>query len=280
MKLFLLTALTMVAFAANSILNRMAIDIGASEPGGFAVVRVLAGAVTLAVLVHLKGGGLPLLSRRRIVGAGSLSLYMIGFSTAYLTLDAGVGALILFGVVQITMFAATTISGTPPTARQLAGAGIAFGGLAYILWPTGAVRVDPGGAALMIAAGVGWGAYSLAGRSEPDALAGTGANFIIALPVTALAILALGGGWGMALPGYLLAILSGAVTSGLGYALWYRVLPGLAAPVAATAQLSVPVIAILAGVLLLGETLSWKLTAGTALVLGGIALAVTRRRAG
>ncbi|WP_037308514.1 DMT family transporter [Ruegeria halocynthiae] len=276
MKLFLLTALTMCAFAANSILNRLAIDSGASDPTGFAVVRVMAGAVVLAVLVGLRAGHLPLCNRRRIVGAGSLSLYMIGFSIAYLTLDAGLGALILFGVVQITMFAVTSVSGSAPTGRQVAGAAIALAGLAYVLWPSGTVQVSPVGAALMTAAGVGWAIYSVAGRSEPDALTGTAANFIVALPVTALALLATGGGWHMTGTGYFLAALSGGVTSGMGYALWYRVLPQLAPTTAAVVQLSVPIIAIVGGVTLLGETANLRLILGAALVLGGIALAVVR----
>ncbi len=277
MRLFLLTSLTMCAFAANSILNRLAIESEASDPAGFAVVRVLAGAVVLAVLVLLKGAVLPLRSPRRIIGAGSLSLYMIGFSVAYLTLDAGLGALILFGVVQITMFAVGAMTGATPTVRQLAGAAVALGGLAYVLWPSRTVQVDALGAALMVAAGIGWAAYSLAGRSEPNALEGTAANFVVALPVTALALLVAGGTWQMTGFGYFLAALSGGVTSGLGYALWYRVLPQLAPSVAAVVQLSVPVIAIVAGILLLGELASMRLIIGAALVLGGIALAVQRR---
>ncbi len=276
MKLFLLTALTMCAFAANSILNRLAIESGASDPAGFAVVRVLAGAVVLTVLVWSKAAHLPLRNKRRIAGAGALSLYMIGFSVAYLTLDAGLGALILFGVVQITMFLVTSLTGNNPTARQLAGAMIALAGLAYVLWPAGAVRVDLTGAALMTAAGVGWGVYSLVGRSEPDALAGTAANFVVALPVTALALLVLGGDWQMTGFGYFLAMISGSVTSGMGYALWYRALPLLAPTTAAVVQLSVPIIAILGGVTLLGEAISLRLVLGAALVLGGIALAVLR----
>lgn len=276
MRVFLLTALTMVAFAANSILNRLAVDSGAGDPGGFAVVRVLTGALVLAVLVQIRGGSLPLWDRRRIAGAGALSLYMVGFSMAYLTLDAGLGALILFGVVQITMFAVTAATGAPPRVRQIVGAVIAFAGLVYILWPSGDVRVDLSGAALMVAAGIGWAIYSLAGRTEPDALAGTGANFVVALPVTALAILVASGGWNMTPAGYVLAALSGGVTSGLGYALWYRVLPQLAATAAATVQLSVPVIAIAGGIALLGEEASLRLAFGTVLVLGGIALAVLR----
>ncbi len=276
MRLFLLTALTMCAFAANSILNRLAIDSGAADPAGFAVVRVLAGAAVLAALVFLRGGRLPLGNTRRIVGAGSLSLYMIGFSIAYLTLDAGLGALVLFGVVQITMFAVTSVTGTTPGARQIAGAAIALAGLAWVLWPSGEVRVDPAGAALMSAAGVGWAIYSLVGRSEPDALAGTAANFVVALPVTGLVLLFSGTNWHMTVNGYLLAALSGGVTSGMGYALWYCVLPQLAPTTAAVVQLSVPIIAIAGGVALLGEIASLRLVLGATLVLGGIALAVLR----
>lgn len=276
MRLLLLTSLTMCAFAANSILNRLAIDSGASDPAAFAVVRVFAGAVVLAGLVFLRGGHLPLINRRRIAGAGSLSLYMIGFSVAYLTLDAGLGALILFAVVQITMFTVVSITGVMPTSRQIAGAAIALLGLAYVLWPSGAVQVNLVGAALMIAAGVGWGVYSLVGKSEPDALSGTAANFVVALPMTALALLATGGVWNMTASGYVLSALSGGITSGLGYALWYRVLRQLTPTTAAVVQLSVPIIAIVAGIILLGETASLRLFLGAALVLGGIALAVLR----
>ncbi len=276
MKLSLLTALTMCAFAANSILNRLAVESGASDPAGFAIVRVLSGAIVLSFLVWSKAGTLPLQNRRRLAGAGSMSLYMIGFSIAYLTLDAGLGALILFGVVQITMFTVTSVTGGAPTARQIAGATIALAGLAWVLWPSGDFQVNPVGAALMTAAGIGWAIYSLVGRSEPDALAGTAANFVVALPITALALLVVGGDWQMSVTGYLLAVLSGAVTSGMGYALWYRVLPQLAPTTAAIVQLSVPIIAIVAGVLLLGETASLRLFFGAILVLGGIALAVLR----
>lgn len=276
MRLFLLTALTMVAFAANSILNRLAVDSGASDPGSFAVIRVLAGAAVLAGLVWLRGGRLPLLDRRRWIGAGALTAYMVGFSTAYLTLDAGIGALILFGVVQIGMFTFSALRGDPPGLRQMAGAAIAFGGLVYVLWPDEAGGADPLGAALMILAGLGWAAYTLAGRQEPDALAGTGANFVVALPATTVIVLALGAQMSLSWQGVGLAVISGAVTSGLGYALWYRVLPQLASTVAATVQLSVPVIALIGGVVLLSETASLRLLLGAALVLGGIALAVWR----
>ncbi|SLN28273.1 EamA-like transporter family protein [Falsiruegeria litorea R37] len=273
MRLFLLTALTMVAFAANSILNRFAVDSDAVDPGSFAIVRVLAGAVTLAGLVLLRRGQMEFLSARRLAGGGSLSLYLIGFSLAYLTLDAGAGALILFGVVQMTMFAVTSLTGAPPSGRQLIGAGVAFAGLAWVLWPSEGALVDPTGAALMTAAGIGWGIYTLVGRLEKDALSGTAANFVVALPVTVGGILVITSDRYLSTEGVALAVISGAVTSGLGYALWYRVLPHLATAVAGTVQLSVPIIALLSGSLLLGEALSMDLALGALLVLGGIALA-------
>ncbi|GGH31747.1 Threonine/homoserine efflux transporter RhtA [Cribrihabitans marinus] len=277
MRLVLTTSLTMLAFAANSILNRVAVGAELADPGGFAVVRVVAGAVTLIALVQLRAGTLPLAPGRRALGAGALSLYMVGFSMAYLTLDAGLGALILFGVVQIAMFAYGALRGAHPTHRQVLGAAIAFAGLTWVLWPAGPVPTDPLGAALMALAGLGWAAYTLSGRGESDALAATAANFALAVPVTTAAVLAFGAGMSLTGAGALLAVISGAVTSGLGYALWYRVVPRLAPAVAATVQLSVPVIALMAGALVLGEAATPRLLAGATLVLGGIALAATRR---
>jgi len=278
MRLILLTCLVMIAFAANSVLNRLAVDSGAIDPRSFAVIRVVAGALMLTLLVLVQRQRVPLLVGKRIgarvVGAGALTLYMVGFSTAYLTLDAGLGALILFGVVQVTMFAVSAASGTPANMRQITGAGIAFGGLVWVLWPGGVVLVDSTGAALIAAAGVGWAFYTLAGRREPDALSATAANFLYAVPLTLVAALVAGGPWQTAPTGVALAVVSGTVTSGLGYALWYSVLPRLAPSVAATVQLSVPVIALGGGVVLLGEAINARLIVGGALVIGGIALSV------
>lgn len=276
MRLFLLTTATMIAFAANSVLNRLAISSGWADPGGFAVVRVLAGASMLALLVLAQGQTLPLRHRRRGLGAGALTLYMVGFSLAYLTLDAGLGALILFGVVQISMFSWSAATGASPTNRQMAGAAIAFGGLVCVLWPAGDFHVHAGGAGLMALAGIGWAAYTLAGRGEADALAATAANFVLALPLTVGAILPFAGLPEMTGRGVLLALVSGAVTSGLGYALWYRLVPALGPVRAAIVQLSAPVIAVLGGVLLLGETAPLRLFLGGAVLLGGIALSVRR----
>lgn len=276
MQVFLLTTLTMVAFAANSILNRFAVAGNLADPGAFALLRLFAGAAMLVCLVLWQHKPLPLFHRQRIVGAGALSLYMVAFSLAYLSLDAGLGALILFGVVQITMFGWTAISGAPPTGRQIIGALVAFAGLTWILWPAGGVRVDLVGAGLMGLAGLGWAAYTLAGRLETDALSATSANFVMALPVSAAAILMLGTSLALTWEGVTLAVISGAVTSGLGYALWYRLVPRLGSARAATVQLSAPAIAVLAGVLLLGEDLPLRLLLGGVLLLGGIALSIRR----
>ena len=274
----LLIALTMTAFAANSILNRMAVEGGHADPGSFAALRVLSGALVLVALALLQGKPLVFATRQRAVGAFALALYMAGFSLAYLTLDAGLGALILFGTVQITIFALSALRGAGPNGQQIAGALIAFGGLIVVLNPAGAQGADPLGAALMAAAGIGWAIYTLSGRTEPDALAGTAANFCLALPLTALVPLLTAGPLNVTPAGVALAVLSGAVTSGLGYALWYSLLPGIAPAIAAIVQLSVPVIAVLGGVLLLGETVGLRVVAGAVLVLGGVALSLRRQR--
>ena len=277
MRLILLTCLTMVAFASNSILNRVAVDSGAIDPSSFAIIRVLAGAIALCMILTVRGGGLPILVRGRMIGAVSLAAYMIGFSLAYVTLDAGIGALILFGTVQIAMFAWTSLRGAAPTTRQLGGAGVAFAGLLLALWPQDGAAGDLGGAILMVIAGLGWAAYTLAGRGTTDPLAATAANFVVALPL--LLLLVAGAGLHAAPSGIALAILAGAITSGLGYALWYHVLPQFAGQTAAVIQLSVPIIAIAMGAVLLGEAISLTVIAAAVLVLGGIALAITAPKA-
>ncbi len=272
MRTALLIAVTMVAFAANSLLNRAAVEGGFIDPLGYALIRVASGAAMLWLLVALRGTrpvwGVPW------VGALSLATYMLGFSLAYLTLGAGLGALILFGVIQITMFAVAALRGTALGPQRLAGAALAFAGLVSLLWPGGTLRVDPGGAALMALAGVGWAFYTLNGRGAANPLSATAANFIWCLPIVALAALLAMPGW-PAPGGILLAVIGGAVTSGLGYALWYAILPRIETTTAAVVQLSVPVIAVATGALLLGEPLTWKLVLAAAVVVGGIAVAVT-----
>jgi drug/metabolite transporter (DMT)-like permease len=262
----------MVAFASNSILNRWGLLDGETGPAAFQALRVVAGAVCLGVLLYARGNMPKLLTRRRVVGTGSLMAYMLGFSFAYVALDAGVGALILFGGVQVTMFAGALLKGERPPALRWVGAVVAFGGLIWLLWP-GAVGAPPLAAALMMGvAAVAWGVYSLAGRGATDPMAETGANFICSIPFAVLAWLIVQDG--MSAGGAVLAIICGAVTSGLGYALWYTVLPKLDAAVAALTQLTVPVIAVVGGVLVLGEVASGRLILASAMVLGGVALGV------
>lgn len=263
----------MTAFAANSILNRLAVEAGQIDPSSFALIRVLSGAVVLAMLVTARGRRLPIWAKGRLKGAASLAVYMIGFSLAYMSLDAGLGALILFGTVQVSMFGWSAWTGDRPGGRALGGALVAFLGLLLALWPEPDALFGVLGAVFMVCAGIGWAVYSLAGRQARDPLGETAANFIVALPM--LALLLLGPQMWASIHGVALAILSGAVTSGLGYALWYAILPQLGARRAAVVQLSVPIIAIAAGIGLLGEPMSWKLAGATLLVLGGIGLALT-----
>ncbi|MCT4611195.1 MAG: DMT family transporter [Pelagimonas sp.] len=277
MRLFLLTALTMAAFAANSVLTRAGIFESGLDAFWFGTIRLLAGAAVLALLVALKGqwaGWRNELNASALLG---LFLYIFGFSLAYMRLESGLGALILFGMVQITMFAGGVIAGERPPALRWIGSGVAFAGLIYLLRPTG-TGVDLQAALAMVVAGIGWGLYSLAGKHARDPLVSTAVNFVLVAPVgvlLALLIAAPTGGWPMS--GVVLAIMSGAVTSGLGYALWYRILPELQRSVASVAQLTVPVIAMGGGMAFLNEPLTTQFIIASVLVLGGVALAVLRR---
>lgn len=280
MRLFLLTALTMCAFAANSVLNRMAILGQGVEPLDFAAIRLASGAFALWLLSRWSGRGPVLRGRQRLVGGASLLTYMLGFSLAYLALGAGVGALILFGGVQITMFAGALLGGDRVPPQRWLGAGMALAGLVWLLWPHGGAHVAPLPALSMAIAALGWGIYSLVGRQEKDPLAATAANFMVATPAAILAALVMPslGGQGVSLAGASLAVLSGVVTSGMGYALWYRILPALGATRAAVAQLTVPVIAALGGMALLAERPTLPFLLATTLVLGGVGLSVLKPR--
>lgn len=270
MRLLSLTALVMVAFAANSVLNRMAVGEGSIDAASFAAIRLAAGAAVLVALLAWRDGRIAW--GGTAAGVAGLLVYLFGFSLAYGRLDAGTGALVLFGTVQVVMFAGAWQSGEGVPPRRIAGAALALGGLAVLLAPQGAGGLPA--FAAMAAAGIGWGIYSLAGRGTRDALAATAGNFALALPVGLLAAWALGAapqdasGTGIAL-----ALLSGAVTSGLGYALWYRILPRLGAGRAGVAQLTVPLIAAAGGATLIGEGVGLAFALAAVLVLGGVALA-------
>lgn len=274
MRFVFLICVVLLAFASNSILNRMAVGGGEIDALVFALVRAMAGAVALTLLVLVQRRGLPIFHPARIIGAGSLTVYLIGFSIAYVQMDAGLGALILFGGVQVTMFAGTLWAGERPPARSWIGAGLALVGLAWLSWPTGAAALPFGATVAMLFAAVGWGLYSLAGRTAKDPMAETGANFIWSVPPLILLSMLRPvqiDGVEPTLTGVVLAVIAGAITSGLGYALWYAVLPRLGGSTAALLQLTVPIIAMIAGVFLLGEAITWRMVGAGAVTLGGIA---------
>ena len=284
----LLTLLAMLAFAANSILCRLALTQTAIDPAGFTLVRIAAGAASLWLIAratgHAKAGpGAGVGSWR---GAAALLAYAAAFSFAYLTMTAGTGALLLFGAVQATMILVGLSRGERLVPLQWGGLALALGGLALLLAP-GLSAPDPLGALLMAAAGAAWGVYSLLGRASRDPIATTAGNFLRATPMAAvLALLAawagpvFGGGLRWDQGGLVYAVLSGALASGVGYSIWYAALPALTAARAASVQLSVPVITGLAAVLALGERITPILAISSLAVLGGIALVIvgkTRR---
>ena len=262
----------MAAFAANSILNRAALAGGESGPAAFAAVRTLSGALCLAALVMARHGLPQILGRKRWISTSSLALYMLGFSFAYIALDAGTGALILFGGTQLTMFAGALITGERPPLARWIGATLAFAGLAWLLWPGAVAAPDFMPALLMSAAALGWGIYSLVGREVSNPLNETAAIFICAAPITLVFVALIPDG--ITGRGAILAVASGAITSGLGYALWYAILPKLETSIAALAQLTVPIIAAFGGAVVLAEPPSLRLIIASAIVLGGVAFGV------
>lgn len=273
-----LTVLAMLAFAGNSLLCRLALRGETIDPGSFTALRLAAGAATLLLILKLGGQSFSPRRHGAAVPALMLFIYAAGFSYAYVSLDAATGALLLFGSVQATMIAAALWRGERPRRAEALGWIAAAAGLGWLLVP-GAGAPAPGGAVLMAAAGVAWGLYSLPGRRASAPLPSTAANFLLslaALPLL-LPVTSMTGGVAISGKGAGLAMLSGAVTSGVGYVLWYAALRELAALQAALVQLSVPVITALGGILLLAETPAPRLPGAGLLVLGGIALALKAR---
>lgn len=272
-----LTALAMGAFAANSLLCRSALAGGEADALTFTSVRMATGALSLSLLARRPRA--PRAEEGRIASAGALFAYALAFSLAYTRIPAAVGALALFGAVQATMIGWGLRSGERPAAGEWLGLALSLGGLLGLAVP-GFAAPDPFGAALMIAAGAAWGVYSLRGRASREPLAANAGAFARSAPL-ALAASALGlliGPPRLSLAGLGLATASGAVASGLGYAVWYAALRGLTATQAAVVQLSVPPLAAAGGVLLLGESLSARLVACGLAILGGVALALASHR--
>ena len=269
----LLTALALVAFAGNSILCRMALLERAIDPASFTALRIGSGALVLLPLAGLRGG-----AGERWRPASSLALfaYALAFSLAYVTLDAGTGALLLFGFVQITMLGAGWVRGERPSLPQSVGTVAALAGIGWLVAP-GVSAPDPLGALLMSASGVAWGVYSLLGRRAGAPATATARNFLLAAPLAALALLPAAGQLSLGPRGALLAVVSGALTSGLGYVLWYAALRGHTRISGAVVQLAVPVLAAFGGVALLGEELSLRLAGSAVLTLGGVGFALLPR---
>jgi len=267
-----LTLLTMLAFAGNSIIVRVALASDAIGPLSFGLIRLLAGAIVLALLVSPKHA----FSSGSWKGALCLLAYVVFFSYAYLSLDAGTGALILFAMVQIVMIGFGVAHGERLSIVQWCGAAIAFNGFSLLLRPGAVASPEPFGAWMMAVAGLGWGLYSLLGRNVQDPTLATAGNFMRAFLLALLISLPLFWIRPEGFPttkGIVLAIVSGSVTSGLGYALWYRVLRHLPATRAGIAQLSVPAIAALGGVAFLNEAVTTRLLVTSTMVLGGVAVA-------
>ena len=266
-----LTVLAMLAFAGNSLLCRLALKSTAIDPATFTSVRIVAGAVMLWLIVRIHSGALP----RGGSWAGGLMLvaYATAFSFAYVHLGAATGALLLFTAVQATMVGYGWWCGERLHGRRLAGFVLALGGLVGLVLP-GLSAPPLGGAALMVVAGIAWGVYSLLGKRGSDPSSVTAGNFARAV-VPALAVSALfASSMSLDARGLVYAGLSGALTSALGYVIWYAVLPSLSVSAAAVAQLSVPIIAAAGGVALLDEPLTLRLVVAAILTLGGIALVV------
>jgi drug/metabolite transporter (DMT)-like permease len=272
------TSFAMVAFAANSILCRKALGSAAIDPAGFTALRLASGALVLGVLVlsgAIRRSGAAR-SSGSWVSAAMLFLYAVAFSFAFVRLQAGTGALILFGAVQATMILTAILRGERPGLLECIGLAAALSGLAYLVLP-GLLAPSLQGALLMAAAGSAWGVYSLRGRGAVNPAAVTADNFMRSLPFVLIVVLLSLQKVNISAPGALLAMVSGGLTSALGYVVWYAALPNLSTTRAALVQLVVPVLAAGAGVLVLSEPLSLRLVLSAGLILGGIALAITGR---
>jgi drug/metabolite transporter (DMT)-like permease len=268
-----LTTLAMLAFAGNSLLCRAALDHTRIDAASFTTIRLLSGAIVLWVLVRMRGPSRA--NSGGWVSAFALFAYAAGFSFAYLTLPAATGALLLFGAVQTTMIAYGLWRGERLAPSQWVGLTLALSGLVLLLLP-GLAAPPLRSAGLMLCAGFAWGVYSLRGRSAGDPLEVTAGNFLRALPFSLMLSLSLLGGLSWDGMGVLYAVISGALTSGLGYAIWYAALPALKSTHAAAVQLSVPLIAAIGAVLLLGEAATLRLLLALVAIVGGIALVILR----
>ena len=271
----LLTFIALVAFAGNSLLCRLALTRTTIDAASFTTIRLVAGAVVLLLLIRLRAGGHR--PQGSWLSAVALFVYAAGFSFAYQSLTAGTGALLLFGAVQATMISVGVIRGDRLTMVQGSGLLLAYLGLVGLVLP-GLAAPPLVSAALMLTAGAAWGVYSLRGKGAGDPTAVTAGNFLRAVPMAVVLSAAASATRTLDLRGAIYAVASGALASGVGYAVWYTALRGLRATNAATVQLCVPVIAALGGVVLLSEPLTPRLLIAGVAILGGVALVVLTKR--
>lgn len=270
------TVLAMIAFAGNSLLCRIALKQTPIDAASFTSVRIVSGALALWLIVRLRTGDAR--GEGAWSAATALTAYAVCFSLAYISLPAATGALLLFGAVQVTMIGYGAWAGERLRAIGVAGVVCAFGGLVMLVLP-GVAAPSLIGSVLMLVAGMSWGVYSLLGkRASGDATRITAGNFLRAVPMTcvfsvcALPWLSIDG------VGVVYAVASGALTSGVGYAIWYTVLPNLQATQAGIVQLSVPLIAAVGGIVLLGEPVSLRIGIAAITILGGIALVIVGKK--
>lgn len=276
MKVFALTTFALTAFAFNSILCRMALGTDEIDAASFTVVRLVSGAITLAFLLLAFGTTRNPLRSGHWVSAFFLFAYAICFSFAYLGLTTATGALILFGCVQMTMIGVSLFKGERPGVLEWLGLIVAFGGLVYLVFP-GLSSPPLVSSLLMAAAGIAWGFYTLRGKGSEDPLADTTGNFIRTVPMVIAASLPFLSQVHLSARGVVLAVLSGAVASGIGYTVWYTALKYHTSTRAAVLQLAVPVIAAAGGVILLSEAASVRLWIAAGLILGGILLTISAK---
>jgi drug/metabolite transporter (DMT)-like permease len=273
-----LTVMALIAFASNSVLCRLGLGGSAIDPASYTAARLITGAITLWIIAAFLRDKSSANSGGSWISAATLFLYAVTFSFAYISLSAGTGALILFAAVQITMIAVGLYTGERPEISEWLGLFIAIAGLIYLVSP-GMTAPSTVGSVLMATAGIAWGIYSLRGRAASDPIGATADNFLRTVPLAVAVVLL----WLPALTitpmGFLWAALSGSITSGIGYVIWYAALRGLTATRAATVQLAVPVLAGLGGVVVLSEAISLRLVISAVVILGGVGLAVSHRKA-
>ena len=274
-RIIALTSLAMIAFAGNSLLCRIALKHTSIDAASFTTIRLISGAMMLWLVVRIRRGKKT--GEGNWLSAFALFVYAAGFSFSYMSLPAATGALLLFGAVQATMIGHGVWAGERLLKLQLVGLVLAFGGLVGLLLP-GLSAPPLYGSVLMLGAGVAWGIYSLRGKGAGDPTKVTAGNFLRAVPIAAALSVLMLSGTSLDGAGFWYAVLSGALASGIGYAIWYTALPALKATTAATVQLSVPVIAALGGMVFLDEAVTLRLVLASIAILGGIALVILEKQ--